>query len=54
MSSYSKEQLEKMVNSRIISDRCEAASQGYGLERLVNDKRWEVRYEVSHQGYGLE
>ena len=36
MSSYGKEELERMINSEDPLDRYEAAEQGYGLEQLIN------------------
>ena len=35
---YTKEELERMINSKNWVDRAVVARQGYGLDRLINDK----------------
>ena len=51
---YTKEELERMINSSDCVDRLEVAKQGYGLDKLIDDKDPFVRASVAKQGYGLD
>ena len=51
---YTKEELERMINSNKWRDRLEVAKQGYGLDKLINDSSPFVRSEVANKGYGLD
>ena len=51
---YTKEELERMINSSDCVDRLEVAGQGYGLDKLINDECEYVRAAVAEQGYGLD
>lgn len=46
--------LDKLVNSKNLSDRLTAVEQNYGLDKLVYDNSWEVRYEIAKLGFGLD
>lgn len=46
--------LDKLVDSKNLSDKIAAVKQNYELDKLIYDKSWEVRQAVAKQGYGLD
>ena len=48
------EELERLLHSSNVGDRCRVARHGYGLNKLINDENSDVRAAVANQGYGLD
>lgn len=46
--------LDKLVDSKNLSDKIATAKQNYGLDKLIYDESWEVRQAVAKQGFGLD